>query len=251
MTTIAPPESALDEAIAYGSGPIPLISILIPVLDRPDNAAKVATSIREVAQVDTEILFLLSPDDPDELHAVQETGERYAVVVWPAGDGDYARKINAGYRMTQGEWIFTAADDLTFHDNWDLHALASANGFSVIGTQDLCNGAVKRGRHSTHTLVRREYVRAVGSTFSDGPDVVLHEGYSHQWVDVELVAAAQGRAEWIFAGDSVVEHHHPICGEAEMDDTYRKSMLLGDGRADRRVYARRHAEFRRQHGRRR
>lgn len=222
------------------------LAILIPVLDRPESAALVADSIRSNTIRDAEILFLCSPDDLDEIHACEETGERTVVVDWPAGHGDYARKINAGYLLTETDWIFTAADDLDFHAAWD-RAIDRAEGAAVIGTQDLCNPAVKAGRHSTHTLVARSYVGGLGATYTDGPGVVLHEGYAHQWVDSELVDAARARGVWRFDRDAIVKHLHPICGENEMDETYRKAMGLGASRQealhDRRLWQRRRNDF--------
>jgi glycosyltransferase involved in cell wall biosynthesis len=216
------------------------VTILIPVLDRPENAARVVDSIRSTSVGrPVEILFLASPFDGNELHACMMTGENVEVVTWEAGPGDYARKINYGLFMSTTPWIFTGADDLTFTPGWyeAFEEMASA-GVTVIGTYDDANPTVKRGRHSTHTFVERRYIEEVGATFTDGPGVVLHEGYEHQWVDTELVAAAMRRKRWGFAYDCVIRHHHPFFDKTvEMDDTYRKA--LGGASHDSRLYARR------------
>lgn len=180
------------------------------------------------------LLFVCSQDDDDEIAACSEAGD-VLVVEWPAGAGDYARKINAGYRATTEPFIFTGADDLVFHEGWAREALelASETGAGVVGTDDLWNPAVRRGDHSTHSLIRRAYVEQDGASW-DGPGVVYHEGYDHQFVDTELVAVAMQRGRWAFCRAARVEHLHPFAHKGEMDATYRKG--LAHGRDDRRLY---------------
>jgi hypothetical protein len=177
------------------------------------------------------VQFLVSPGDDDQSVAVKEQPTWNVNVEFEPGPGDYARKINHGYRLAEShgfDWVFTGADDLTFHPGWLQAAmLVAANyGKSVIGTNDLWNPSVRRGRHSTHSLVSVDYVREIGGGW-DGPGVLLHEGYDHQCVDNELCTAALMRGMWAFAKDSVVEHLHPFAKKAEMDDTYRKALAKG------------------------
>lgn len=77
---------------------------------------------------------------------------------------------------------------------------------------------MKRGVHSTHTLVQRRYVDKYGTI--DQPGQVLHEGYVHEFCDDELVGTAKKRGVWAFAADSVVEHLHAHYLKAPMDDLY-------------------------------
>lgn len=225
------------------------IGVLIPVLDRPDDAARVARSIRQASVLDVDILFVCSPDDLDEIHAVEETGEPKLVVDWSPGRADYARKINRGAQTLLTDWLLTGADDLEFHPGWDVNALAeaAATGAAVIGTNDLCNPGVMRGTHSTHTLIDAQYAADVGTTFTDGPGVLLHEGYRHQWVDTELVEAARRRGVWAHALDSHVQHLHPICDPGrERDETYMKAMNGQDAQHDRRLFHARRSTFARE-----
>lgn len=183
------------------------------------------------------MLFLCSPGDEAEIDACRATGRETVICPFERTDGDYARKINHGVSITDEEWLFHAADDLTFHEGWLDHALlaAAATGASVIGTQDLGNRLVLKGAHSTHSLVSREYVERVGTV--DRKGVMLHEGYRHNFVDTELVMMATYLGEWAFAEHSVVEHLHPHWNKGEMDATYELG-LDGFG-ADRRLFMRR------------
>ncbi len=201
-----------------------MIDILVPVLGRPQNAQPLVDSIRENTVVDHRILFLCTPFDVDEINAVHETGADIHNVNWEAGPSDWAKKINRGYRLTSFPFMLLGADDLRFHGDWDTEALrvAEETGAGVIGTNDLGNATVMRGKHSTHPLVRRYYVDEQGTI--DEPGQVLHEGYCHQWVDTEFVETAKMRHEWAFAKASHVEHMHPFWKKGDMDSTYEKAL---------------------------
>jgi glycosyltransferase involved in cell wall biosynthesis len=221
---------------------MPEIAIQIPVLNRPQNAHRVVSSIFANTTVEVEVVFVCSPGDDDEIAACLATGEEVIVVPWACGPGDFARKHNLAYKHTRAPLILLAADDLEFEPDWDTKVIAvyERRLCGVIGTQDDANPLVKRGKHATHAVVSRHYIDRVGGTWHDGPGVIYHEGYAHQYVDTELVAAASERDEWAFAHGAVVRHLHPIFNRAvAMDDTYRKA--LEDGQLDRQLYMQRQA----------
>lgn len=223
---------------------MPEISIVIPVLDRPENASKVVSSIFANSEVEVEVFFVCSPHDWNERAACEATGEEVIVVPWEPGPGDFARKHNLAYTHTSAPYVLLAADDLEFEPGWDTAVLAMADRThaGVIGTQDDANPLVKRGKHSTHPVVSTRYIDEVGGTFCDGPGIVLHEGYEHQWVDTELCKAAMDRGEWAFAHQAIVRHLHPIYNrETPMDDTYTKA--LGGAVHDQQLYKNRLADW--------
>jgi len=200
-----------------------VIAVLIPVLNRPQNAQRVVSSIRQNSTMVEKIVFLCSKGDLLEVDACWLTGADVTTVPWEAGPGDWARKINWGFKRTKEPYVLLGADDLSFHPGWDVAALriAKQSHCGLIGTNDLGNGLVMRGGHSTHPLISREYGEQ-GTI--DEPDKILHEGYAHQWVDNELIDTARVRGQWAFAKDSIVEHLHPFWHKGEMDDTYRKAL---------------------------
>lgn len=210
---------------ADAAGASRVIDVLIPVLNRPERAERVIASLEAATSVTYRALFLVSPGDRLELRACRAVGAARAEVAlcpFERTDGDYARKTNHGFSLTEAPWIFQGADDLRFEDTWDLRALAAAErdpDARVIGTNDLGNPAVQRGRLSTHSLVSREYVDTVGGSL-DGPGVVLHEGYRHNFVDEELIGLARARRVFAFARDAIVEHLHPRWDKGAMDTTY-------------------------------
>jgi hypothetical protein len=199
------------------------IVVIVPVLNRPQRALLVAQSLHESAVHDYRLVFVCSPGDDAEIdachYASRELGADIHIVNWQPGHGDWAKKINAVYAQTEEPFLLLGADDLVFHPGWDVAALEIAHrGFGVVGTNDLGNPTVKRGLHSTHPLVARDYIDACGTVDECGK--ILHEGYRHNWVDAELVETAKQRGAWAFAADSLCEHFHPFWSKAEDDPTY-------------------------------
>jgi len=154
------------------------LAVLIPLWGREGHDRRCADSAH-AATPDALVVFIVSTDDPTPrtLHA----HEMLVTIPGPAGQrGDYAIKINAGYRACRARWLFTGADDLDFHPGWwEATADARAAGFNVIGTNDLCNGRVVNGTHSTHSLVRRSY--ADDGAVADQQHAIYHEGYWHEY----------------------------------------------------------------------
>lgn len=196
------------------------VAILIPVLRRPQNIKPLVESIEQTT-TDFEILFIASPGDEEEISELENQKQSYQIMNNNyENNGDYARKINTGFRDIKAEWYFLGADDLRFYPGWFQHAmnLYDVIGACVIGTNDLGNPMVMRGLHSTHSLVLGEYAARCGTI--DEPGKILHEGYPHEYVDQEFVETARCRLAWGFSHKSIVEHLHPNWKKAEMDPIY-------------------------------
>ncbi len=197
-----------------------MIDILIPVLGRPLNAQKVAQSIFDHTKVPHMSIFLCSRGDYAEIDACRKTGS----VVWLCEEDGYAHKINVGCKVdlgSQSEFVFLGADDLAFHDEWDIEAISRYHETDkpVIGTNDMGNPTVIAGRHATHSLVHRSYLER--GTIDD-PTILLHEGYDHNWVDTEFIETAMMRDAFTFCFSSHVEHLHPIWRKGPMDVIYKR-----------------------------
>lgn len=195
-------------------------AVIVPVLRRPQNAAPFMTSLRASSGLATAYV-VVDPWDVDTVAAWIAAG---AVILKSEGTslavGTFAQKVNIGYRETREPWLFLTGDDVRFAPGWLDHAQAIAGDTAnVVGTNDMGNPRVMSGEHATHLLVRRSYVRTMGSSW-DGPDVVAHEGYRHWFVDDEIVTAAKQRGVWEMALGSLVEHMHPAWGKAPDDDVY-------------------------------
>ena len=187
------------------------------MLGRPHQVAPLMESLRATVP-DARVLWCLSPDDHEVHRAVDGTGcERIVVPYQPRGD--YARKINHGYRLTTQPLVFTGAGDLVFHPGWFEAAAAELRpGVGVVGVNDLGSPRVVAGEHATHFLVTRTYADEHGTIDERGK--IFHEGYPHEFVDDELVATAKRRGMWAMAIGSHVEHLHPNWGKGQNDGLY-------------------------------
>lgn len=212
------------------------IAVLIPVLDRPQRVAPLIESLeRSSYAIECVPYFICSPGDDAEIEEVGRHRAHAIILPRQPAQGDYARKINTGFRVTKEPFVFLGADDLLFHPGWAERAVARwySTGACVVGTNDLGNSRVTSGRHSTHTLVHRAY----GECGTIDGEQLLHEGYWHNYVDDEFIQTAQARETYSHATDAIVEHLHPSWGKAKDDATYQ----LGNARfhEDRRYFERR------------
>lgn len=209
------------------------IVVAIPVLARPRNAAAVARSLAD-AGGSTRPLFICSPGDDAEIEACRATGAEVVVTDFPAGPGNFAMKTNLAARLTDEPWVFAGADDLRFHPGWaeEMIRVGEQAGAGMVGSDDLGNGMVRAGRHSTHSLFRRDYITECGTV--DQPGLVYHEGYDHQQVDTEAYETAVARGCFVFARRARVEHLHPFWGKGDLDATYEKG--LAASAADRALF---------------
>lgn len=201
-----------------------MLDILVPVLGRPRNVEPLLESL-SVTVTPHRALFIATEGDREEIAALESAGAEFIVHPEPAGKGNFAKKINWGFSVTESPWVFQAADDVRFSSGWDTQALrlAELRRKDVIGTNDLHNAQVKRGIHATHVLFSRKYIEEQGGTI-DGTGTVFCELYDHQYVDMEFCMTAKKRGVWAYCKTSVVEHLHPHWKLAPDDATYRKAM---------------------------
>lgn len=196
--------------------------ILVPVLRRPHRVVPLLESIGKVTPEPYRVLFITSPGDEAEHQALKKQNADWVCMDRNyEGKGDYSRKINYGYQVSDEEYIFLGADDLEFHPNWFENALAKlklSSKYGVVGTNDLGNQMVIMGKHSTHSLVTRKYADKFGTVDEQGK--ILHEGYHHNYCDSELIGTAKWRGAWVFSRDSIVKHLHPDWGLAKRDEVY-------------------------------
>jgi GT2 family glycosyltransferase len=195
-------------------------AVLVPVLGRPEHAEPFLQSLRASTGLAT-CYAICDADDPDAVLAWKQAGAEVLELDPQERPGTFAEKVNAGYAVTDEPWVLLVGSDVRFHPGWLDHAQAMAGDrYHVVGTNDLGNPLVMAGVHSPHPLIRRSYVDEVGASW-DGPGVVCHEGYRHNFVDTEITNAAKQRGVWTMALASKVEHLHPLWGKGEPDEVYR------------------------------
>lgn len=212
------------------------VDVIVPVLHRPQNVKPLMDSLRASTGL-ARAWFVCETDDAGEQAEVTAHG---GLVLSHPEAHTFAEKANFAYRQTPSEaapWLLLVGDDVRFRPGWLDHALDVARRYNadVIGTNDLANPRVMRGEHATHPLIRRSYIDKHGSSW-DGPGVVAHEGYRHNFVDDEIVTVAKARGVFQPALAAEVEHRHPIAG-ADTDEVY--SLGARSFEQDRKVFERR------------
>jgi len=216
------------------------LATLVPVLNRPENVGRTVWSWRE-SRTPGLLVFIVELDDIDELIEVHKHAAADVEYIQVIGAHTWPEKINTAIRQVPAEWYLCAADDVLFHKGWwkATEQLRKDPTVGVIGTNDMGNPRVLAGEHTTHPLIRRQYVLEQGTL--DKPGIAVHEGYKHWYCDDELVITAKMRGAWAFSHDAKVQHLHPYWQpEIPVDDTYR----LGESSADedRAVFVQRMAE---------
>jgi glycosyltransferase involved in cell wall biosynthesis len=195
-------------------------AVIVPVLGRPQNAVPFMQSWGASGAKLARVYAVADESDDETTFAWRDAGATVLHFPDDGRPGTFAEKVNHAYLQTDEPWLFLVGDDVRFRPGWlDQAQHASRDGAHVIGTNDLHNPRVIAGEHATHMLIRRAYVDERGSSW-DGPKVVCHEGYRHNFVDNEIVTAAQQRGVWAFAKYAKVEHLHPLWGGAPDDETY-------------------------------
>lgn len=220
--------------------PVGQVAVIVPMLGRPGHIEPLLESLHS-ATVGARVLFVTSPNDHEVNAELGRLGQDRVYVAY-APIGDYARKINVGYRRTREPLVFTGASDLRFHPGWLEAARKHIDDnpkIGVVGTNDLCNQSVQAGLHATHFLVTRAYAQHHGTI--DERNSIYPEVYPHEFVDSELKGTAEYRDAYAMALDSHVEHLHPTCGKGQPDATYNAQhhrMAIG-----RRIYDRRKSRW--------
>lgn len=201
------------------------VAVIVPVMDRPDNAAPFMTSLRASTGLAT-AYAIHDPTDTATRDAWKAAG---AQTIESDRGYTFAKKANVGYEYTEEPYLFLCGDDVKFWPGWYDHALyvMKREQVGVVGTNDLGNNAVMAGLHATHPLISRAYIDEHGASW-DGPKVLCHEQYGHWYVDNEITWVARQRGQFGFALAGFVEHLHPLWGKAKQDNTYKRGQASAD-----------------------
>jgi hypothetical protein len=231
----------------------PLVDILLPVLGRPWRARPFMEDLVASMPGDVRLIVIASPWDTDTVAAWHQLETSLltlapTVILLDQEPGSFAQKINYGERMCReypllaarepAPWIMLVGDDVKPHPGWLPKALAAGArpNVCVVGTDT--HGPIPDGQ-TPHPLIRRSYIAERGASW-DGPGSLCHEGYRHNFVDVEIAVLAKNRGVWVDS-DAIVEHLARYQGKAPHDGTYAISDETVD--EDRRLWEFRQNEY--------
>lgn len=215
---------------------MPTITIVLPTRGRPAELARCFESL--VATAPSVQVVVVMDEGDDETQAVfnsfvKRLPLRPLVV---AAGRTAAQKWNDGLLVVETNTVVFAADDLVFHPEWIEKATkalrAFPDGSALVGFDELANS-----EHPLHFAVTRKLLDEVNG----GLLVVPH--YVSWYMDTELCDKARRWGRYMKNCGAIVEHRHPMHGNAPIDDLHRVGFLANQHR-DRWVYeTRKRAEF--------
>jgi hypothetical protein len=194
-----------------------VIAVIIPTLGRPHKVQSIVTNLQETAPEVTPY-FVIEPNDAVTAEAVADV---HGNTIINRRVASYAGAVNTALHETSEPYLYVSADDFEYHNEWLPPLLNEIDSFGICGSNDLHNKEVLAGTMATSFLIRRDY--AVTACI-DQPGIMLHEGYTHNFVDTEVIGTARSRNQFKHCSNSHVEHKHYLWGLAPHDDTYAKSV---------------------------
>jgi glycosyltransferase involved in cell wall biosynthesis len=218
------------------------VTVVVPVLRRPQNAGAFMASIAEGVSPDTSpppVIAVANVDDERTAQAWRRAGAK--VIRFAGQPGSFGQKANYAARwptVAKSEWMFLVGDDVAFHRGWLEEALRDLRPETcMVGVSEIPPDAVmdrrrispgyeatlRSAEHTNHMLIRMDYIRERGASW-DGPGTVCGP-YRHWFTNNELTMVARMRGVWEARPKSIVEHLHPYFGRGEMDEVYRVGEL--------------------------
>src|SRR5271156_6379605 len=114
----------------------PALSVIVPNYRRPDLLMRCLESLRDICRSTQMQVEVIAVDDGSRDESRELVRERFPefLLVALQRNGGYPAAVNAGVRMSSGEWVLTLNNDTTI-ENGALEALlAAARSSSDIGS---------------------------------------------------------------------------------------------------------------------
>lgn len=191
-----------------------MISILLATTGRPDMAERCVRSVLDTtAGHDVEVIAAVDVDTLTVARLTALDRDRVRVTYSYEYRG-CSRAWNDALRLSTGDPLVLAADDLVFEPGWldaafeRLHT-AFEDGWGLVGFND----GHWDGELSTHYLMSR---RLVVEVFGG---VVAWEGYRHSFNDREANERARAAGRYVWCEQAHVRHEHWLFGDRPQDRT--------------------------------
>lgn len=191
-----------------------MISVLVPTRGRPDNVRRLASSVRETATTNVELIFYVDEDDVQSFDAVQAVGDQ---VIW--GPRVVLSEMwNRCAELAYHEVMMHCGDDIIFRTPaWDRHVVDEFERFDdrvvfVHGEDGIQHGAI-----GTHGFLHRRWVDAVG--------YFVPPYFSSDYNDLWLTEVADALGRRVYLPNVYTEHMHPVAGKAPLDATHQERLV--------------------------
>lgn len=219
------------------------LTVLVPSRGRPHVVREMVETFAQTCTADTKLVFVLDDDDPElflykrEAVAIWEEGRRFPLELhyhYPRRDGQgMVAALNAAARFEcitavgTGEcrdercpepphWApsaigFMGDDHRPRTPGWDARYLSSlrAGNLFVYG-----NDLLQEGKMPTQIAMRAAVVQRLG--------YIAPVGFQHLCIDLVWKDWGDGLGRIEYLEDVIVEHMHPACGKAQLDEGYER-----------------------------
>ena len=178
--------------------PMPMVSIVIPTLDRPEKLKRLLGLIEENAYY-----------------------PNYEVIVkqdkFPPNNTGAPKLVKQGTDESKGELVMFLGDDVIPYPGFLRKAIERMHkefGDEMDGLIGL-NDMYWHGEMATHWLASKKLLPMLGGEF-------FHTGYFHTGCDNELTERCRNAGKYVWAEEAIVYHDHPLqTGFKEIDDVYK------------------------------
>jgi hypothetical protein len=210
-----------------------MISILLATTGRPDMAEACVRGVFETAEsYEVEVIAAVDVDSTTVARLSAVDRDRVTISYAHHYRG-CSRAWNDALRLSKGDPVVLAADDLEWHLGWLENGLERLSqlpgGWGLVGFNDGHWGE----ELATHYLVSRRFiVEVLGG-------VIAWECYRHSFNDVEITERAKRAGRYAWCEDARVHHSHWLFGGRPQDATDARN--LTDYSASQAVYMQRAA----------
>lgn len=157
----------------------PLVSIIVPTRDRQLGLLRfLASALATTRGFNVEIIPVLDALDK-ESREIMERLPGFNTVIMPGTyvHGHAQHKFQAGYENSNGDWIVSGSDDITFRPGW-LEEMLSHPNQGYIGFYD----EFHQGKLATLVMATREYIETTMNGRFGLPWYHVH-GSDAEWQD--------------------------------------------------------------------
>jgi GT2 family glycosyltransferase len=196
-----------------------MISIVLATTGRPQMAEQSVLSLLDSTDHELDLVVAVDNDE--------ETTDRLVDIDYPRLTIDYSETYrgpskawNDALRLSTGDPVVLAADDLVWHPGWADHALRTLStlpdGWGLVGFND--GHWDGDNDFATHYMVSRRFiVEELGG-------VIAWEHYRHSFNDREINERAKRAGRFAWCKDAYVYHAHWLFGDRPQDGTDSRAL---------------------------
>jgi glycosyltransferase involved in cell wall biosynthesis len=186
----------------------PEVSLILPSLNRAQKLVSTIDNFYNTnGGISIEIIVILSDEDIGSRNRLDKLGILYSLI--PTSNPVIG--WNFGAKLSKGEWLYIASDDVVHPKLWLEKSLNTKN----LGFLAISDGRVRENFEPFY-MATRTWLKEN----QNGVLAVPH--YRHWGIDPEVCGRAIKGGSYI-KSPIIVTHNHPIYGTTKKDSTYKRA----------------------------